>query len=71
MTLKEFFKDEPRGAKVAMAKALGISKTWLSLIISEKEIPSPVLAVAISHYTKGRVTRKSLRPDILDRKNVV
>jgi DNA-binding transcriptional regulator YdaS (Cro superfamily) len=64
MTLQEFFDEKPRGAKVAMAKALGISKTWLSLIISGKEIPSPVLAVAISNYTRGKVSRKTLRPDV-------
>jgi DNA-binding transcriptional regulator YdaS (Cro superfamily) len=64
MTLQDYFSTKPRGAKVAMAKALGISKTWLSLIISGKETPSPVLAVAISQYTKNVVSRKTLRPDI-------
>jgi len=64
MTLQEFFLNEPHGAKVAMAKALGISKTWISLIINGKKVPSPVLTIAICQYTKGKVARKSLRPDI-------
>lgn len=64
MTLREFFKGRPRGAKSEMAKELGISKTWLSLIISGSVAPSPALSVAISHYTKGKVPRKVLRPDI-------
>ncbi len=64
MTLNEFFEKQPHGSKATMAKELGISKTWLSLIISGRELPSPALAVAISNYTKGKVTRKLLRPDI-------
>jgi DNA-binding transcriptional regulator YdaS (Cro superfamily) len=47
-----------------MARALNISKTWLSLIVSGKELPSPALAVAISGMTKGKVSRKTLRADI-------
>lgn len=64
MTLQQYFSDQNRGAKVAMAKALGISKTWLSLLISGKEQPSPSLAVEISKYTKNKVSRKDLRPDL-------
>jgi DNA-binding transcriptional regulator YdaS (Cro superfamily) len=64
MNLKDFFTDQPHGSKAAMAKALGISKTWLSLIIAGKEMPSPALARAISEYTKRKVSRKILRPDI-------
>ena len=64
MTLQEWFVDQPHGAKAAMARTLGISKTWLSLIISGRVLPSPALAVALSHYTKGKVARKTLRSDI-------
>jgi DNA-binding transcriptional regulator YdaS (Cro superfamily) len=64
MNLQEYFLSQPRGAKTVMARELGISKTWLSLIVSSKELPSPVLAVAISKYTKGAVAKKNLRPDI-------
>lgn len=64
MTLSEFFETKPRGAKLAMARRLGISKTWMSLIISGRQMPSPVLSVAIERYTKGQVRRTTLRPDI-------
>jgi len=64
MTLTEFFDTKPRGAKLAMALKLGISKTWLSLLISGREVPSPELSVAIERYTKGQVRRTTLRPDI-------
>lgn len=64
MTLQEYFTTQPHGAKAAMARDLGISKTWLSLIVSGRELPSPALAVALSHYTKGKVSRKTLRADI-------
>jgi len=64
MTLSEFFEMKPRGAKLAMARRLGISKTWMSLIISGRQMPSPVLSVAIERYTKGQVRRSTLRPDI-------
>lgn len=62
MTLKEYFDDKPRGAKVALAKALGISKTWMSLLINGKVTPSPELAIQIDNHTG--VSRKLLRPDI-------
>lgn len=64
MTLQEYFLTRPRGAKVEMSRRLGISKTWLSLVISGREVPSPELAAEIERLTKGKVKRKILRPDI-------
>jgi len=64
MTLTEYFTDKPRGAKVALAKTLGISKTWLSLIISGRHLPSPELARDIEANTGRKVKRADLRPDI-------
>lgn len=64
MTLNEYFATQPYGSKADMAKELGISKTWLSLVITSRKLPSPALAVAISALTKNRVTKKVLRPDI-------
>jgi DNA-binding transcriptional regulator YdaS (Cro superfamily) len=64
MTLEEFFNTKPRGAKIEMARALGVSKTWMSLIISGRSLASPELSLAIERYTKGQVKRKILRPDI-------
>jgi DNA-binding transcriptional regulator YdaS (Cro superfamily) len=64
MTLKEYFETLPRGAKLEMAKKLGISKTWMALIISGREVPSAGLAVMIHQITKGKVSREELRPDL-------
>ena len=64
MTLEEFFSTKPRGAKIAMARKLNVSKTWVSLIISGRQLPSPELSVAIERYTRGMVRRAELRPDI-------
>lgn len=64
MTLQDYFKDKKRGAKNAMAKDLGISSTWMSLIISGRKVCSAELAVEIERITGGLVTRRELRPDI-------
>jgi len=64
MTLSEYFLGKPRGSKAEMAKALGFSKTWLSLVISGRQLASPEMCVAIEIYTKGKVRRKEIRPDI-------
>ena len=64
MTLEEYFRDKPRGAKIELARKLGVSKTWMSLLVSGREVPSAGLALMIEKFTKGQVTRKSLRPDL-------
>ena len=64
MTLKEYFQDKKRGSMVAFAKQAGISKTWLSLMCNGLRKPSPELAGKIEVATKGKVTRKDMRPDI-------
>jgi DNA-binding transcriptional regulator YdaS (Cro superfamily) len=47
-----------------MAKALGISRTWLALIINGQRVPSVRLSLDIERYTHGKVRRKDLRPDM-------
>jgi DNA-binding transcriptional regulator YdaS (Cro superfamily) len=64
MTLQEYFSKQPRGAKTGMARAVGVTKNWISQLLSGEKRPSPALAIAISKYTKGAVTKKNLRPDI-------
>jgi len=64
MNLKEYFKEEPKGAINEMAEFLGISPTWLSLIIHGRRKPSPKLAIAIEKATQKLVFRKDLRPDL-------
>lgn len=64
MTLDQYFADEPRGAKLEMAEFLGISATWLSLLIAGKRKASAQLCLKIEQATQGLVTRIELRPDI-------
>jgi DNA-binding transcriptional regulator YdaS (Cro superfamily) len=64
MTLQEFFKDKPRGTKIAMARKLGVSKTWFSLVVTGRQLPSPELARDIESLTGRKVKRAELRPDI-------
>lgn len=64
MTLLEYFSTEPRGAKHEMAQYLGITDTYMSLLIHGKRRPSPSMAVKIDQATQGLVTKRELRPDI-------
>jgi DNA-binding transcriptional regulator YdaS (Cro superfamily) len=64
MKLSEYFSTEPLGARGEMAEYLGISLTWLSLLIHERRTASAALAVKIEKATQGLVTRKDLRPDL-------
>lgn len=64
MNLKTYFDSDPRGAKAEMAEHLGITPTWLSLLIAGKRIASPKLAIAFEKATGGLVTRQDLRPDL-------
>lgn len=64
MTLKDYFKHRPRGSQNDLAKQLGVSKTWLSLLANGREVPSAGLALMIEKYTNGAVTRVVLRPDL-------
>jgi len=52
------------GAVNEMAEYLGITPTWLSLLIHERKRPSPELAVKIEKATQGLVPRNLLRPDL-------
>jgi hypothetical protein len=33
-------------------------------MVNERSLPSPAIAVAIAYLTKGKLTRKDIRPDI-------
>lgn len=67
MTLIKYFKGKPRGSKVELARKLGISKTWMALIINGQKSPSAVLSAEIERATRGLVTRNDLRPDLFGR----
>jgi DNA-binding transcriptional regulator YdaS (Cro superfamily) len=64
MNLRQYFKGEPYGSKKEMAQRLGITQTWLGLLISKTRRPSPELAKRIEKMTKGQVTAHDLRPDL-------
>jgi len=49
---------------IALARTLGISKTWFSLIVTGRRLPSPELARDIELHTGRKVKRAELRPDI-------
>jgi DNA-binding transcriptional regulator YdaS (Cro superfamily) len=66
MNLKQYFKDEPYGAKKEMAEYLGITPTWLGLIMRKARRPSPELAKRIERATGKLVTAKELRPDLFE-----
>lgn len=64
MNLKSYFKLHPLGAKKKMAEKLGITPTWMGLLIKRSRKPSAALAKRIERATDGEVTAAELRPDI-------
>lgn len=64
MTLQEYFADQKRGTKAKFAEDLGITRTWLSLLIAQSVLPSAELAVRIEKLTKKKVKRSELRYDL-------
>lgn len=64
LTLRQYFDGEPHGAKKEMADYLGITPTWMSLLIAESRRPSPELAKKIEQATQGLVPASLLRPDL-------
>ena len=64
MTLEEYFSTEPMGAITEMAEYLGITTTWMSLLINNRRRPSAQLSVKIEKATQGLVKREHLRPDL-------
>lgn len=65
MSLTEYFSTEPRGAKTEMAQYLGITITYMSLLIHGKRRPSMPMALSIERATQGLVAIKDLRPDLV------
>lgn len=66
MHLEKYFSDKPYGAKKLLCTKLGITQTWLGLLISKKKKPSAILARRIEKATKGDVTARELRPDLFN-----
>jgi DNA-binding transcriptional regulator YdaS (Cro superfamily) len=68
MTLQEFFATQPRGTKARIARACKISKTWMSLITSNRRTVGAQLAAMIEKETNGAVKKADLRPDLWGKK---
>jgi len=64
MTLEDWFKLQPYGAKKLFAEELGITPTWLGLILAGRKKCSAALAKAIEKETRRMVKAKTLRPDL-------
>jgi DNA-binding transcriptional regulator YdaS (Cro superfamily) len=64
MKLSEYFATKPRGSKADLAVKLGVSRTWMSQIISGRRVCSAELALAIEQLTLGEVKRVDMRPDL-------
>lgn len=52
------------GSGKAYADAVGVSQPMISQINTGKAGVSPKLAIATEKATKGKVTRKMMRPDL-------
>jgi len=64
MTLLEYFLHKPRGSRQRMARELGLSVPWFSMLTHARAKPSAGLCVRIEQLTHGQVTRAELRPDL-------
>lgn len=64
MSLREWLKSQGRGSQQKLAQKIGVSETWMSLLVNNRVPCSPALATAIHQATEGQVTRLELRPDI-------
>lgn len=64
MHLKRYFSLQPYGSKTLFAQAIGITPTYLGLLIRKARRPSAELSKKIEKATKGEVTRQELRPDL-------
>lgn len=63
MNLKDYLSNTERGGATSLARALGVSISYLSQMAAGTSSISPARCVAIEQATAGAVTRKDLRPD--------
>lgn len=63
MDLKTYISISPRGTAAALAKAIGVSPSYLSQMASGLSPISPERCVDIERGTGGKVARSALRPD--------
>ncbi|MNL26837.1 helix-turn-helix protein [compost metagenome] len=67
MDLKTYINSSPRGTAASLAKAIGVSPSYLSQMASGLSPISAERCVAIERETLGAVRRKDLMPDCWDR----
>ena len=63
MNLKDYVSKSNRGHAKELAKSLGVSKSFLSQMVSGVAAISPERCVQIESLTNGIVTRKDLKPN--------
>lgn len=66
MNLSEYTSNRPHGFKVQLAKKLGVSKSFLSQMISGRVSVPIYVAKKMEEISEGKVTKAELRPDIWD-----
>lgn len=62
MKLKNYIKQSPKGEAKRLAECLGVSKSYMSQMISGLAAVNPERCVVIEKETLGVVTRRDLRP---------
>ncbi|HBC5824681.1 TPA: helix-turn-helix domain-containing protein [Escherichia coli] len=62
MNLKSYIKKAPKGEAKRLAGCLGVSKSYMSQMISGLSAINPERCVVIENETSGEVTRRDLRP---------
>ncbi len=63
MQLKEYFSEADRGEQKELSNILGVSPSQMSQMISGITAISEERCVIIERFTKGKVSRKDLRPN--------
>ena len=66
MTFKEYWKGLYPDKKHALADRLGVTYTYLSMIANGKRNAGIKIMLNISKVTGGKVSMKSLRPDLYE-----
>ncbi|EBB0053825.1 helix-turn-helix domain-containing protein [Salmonella enterica] len=62
MNLKNYINQSPKGEAKRLAECLGVSKSYMSQMISGLAAINPERCVVIERETLGAVTRRDLRP---------
>jgi DNA-binding transcriptional regulator YdaS (Cro superfamily) len=64
MDIRTYYDALPHGGRLALARALSISKHYLYQMVTNRRAFSPTRCLAIQAATNGAVSVHELRPDI-------